>query len=143
MQFSSRLPIAVHILLCIEHFQGQYKTTSEFLAGSVNVNPVIIRRTLGQLKKAGLVEVEAGVGGAQLARKPEEITLRDVFCAVEGGEDALFRFHDHPNPECPVGRNVHTLLDARLDGARAAMERSLEQVTLRELLEELDGNLEI
>jgi Rrf2 family protein len=141
MQFSSRLPIAVHILLCIEHFQGQYKTTSEFLAGSVNVNPVIIRKTLGQLKRAGLVNVEAGVGGAQLARKPEEITLRDVFAAVEGEEETLFRFHEHPNPECPVGRNVHGLLDARLDNARLAMEHSLEQVTLRDLLEELEHRL--
>jgi Rrf2 family protein len=141
MQFSSRLPIAVHILLCIEHFQGQYKTTSEFLAGSVNVNPVIIRKTLGQLKRAGLVNVEAGVGGAQLARKPEEITLRDVFAAVEGEEEALFRFHEHPNPECPVGRNVHGLLDARLENARVAMEHSLEQVTLRDLLEELEHRL--
>ena len=141
MQFSSRLPIAVHILLCIEHFQGQYKTTSEFLAGSVNVNPVIIRKTLGQLKRAGLVNVEAGVGGAQLARKPEEITLRDVFTAVEGEEETLFRFHEHPNPECPVGRNVHGLLDARLDNARVAMEHSLEQVTLRDLLEELEHRL--
>ena len=141
MQFSSRLPIAVHILLCIEHFQGQYKTTSEFLAGSVNVNPVIIRKTLGQLKRAGLVNVEAGVGGAQLARKPEEITLRDVFAAVEGEEETLFRFHEHPNPECPVGRNVHGLLDARLDNARVAMEHSLEQVTLRDLLEELKHRL--
>lgn len=141
MQFSSRLPIAVHILLCIEHFQGQYKTTSEFLAGSVNVNPVIIRKTLGQLKRAGLVNVEAGVGGAQLARKPEEITLRDVFTAVEGEEETLFRFHEHPNPECPVGRNVHGLLDARLDNARVAMEHSLEQVTLRNLLEELKHRL--
>lgn len=101
MQFSSRLPIAVHILLCIEHFQGQYKTTSEFLAGSVSVNPVIIRKTLGQLKRAGLVNVEAGVGGAQLARKPEEITLRDVYAAVEGEEEALFRFHEHPNLSVP------------------------------------------
>ena len=141
MQFSSRLPIAVHILLCIEHFQGQYKTTSEFLAGSVNVNPVIIRKTLGQLKRAGLVNVEAGVGGAQLARKPEEITLRDVFTAVEGEEETLFRFHEHPNPECPVGRNVHGLLDARLENARVAMEHSLEQVTLRDLLEELEHRL--
>lgn len=141
MQFSSRLPIAVHILLCIEHFQGQYKTTSEFLAGSVNVNPVIIRKTLGQLKRAGLVNVEAGVGGAQLARKPEEITLRDVFAAVEGEEETLFRFHEHPNPECPVGRNVHGLLDARLENARVAMEHSLEQVTLRDLLEELKHRL--
>ena len=53
MQFSSRLPIAVHILLAIVEFEGKEKTTSTFLAGSVNVNPVIIRNTLGQLKAAG------------------------------------------------------------------------------------------
>ncbi|MBR3722802.1 MAG: Rrf2 family transcriptional regulator, partial [Selenomonadaceae bacterium] len=59
MQFSVRLPVATHILLCIAKFQGEYKTTSTFLAGSVNVHPVIIRKTLGQLKNAGLVEVAA------------------------------------------------------------------------------------
>ena len=57
MQFSFRLPVATHILLCIERFKDEYKTTSTFLASSVNVNPVIIRKTLGQLKAAGLVEV--------------------------------------------------------------------------------------
>ena len=64
MQFSSRLPIAAHILMCIVRFGEDCKITSDFLAGSVNVNPVIIRKTLGQLKKAGLVRIEAGVGGA-------------------------------------------------------------------------------
>ena len=63
MQFSSRLPIAVHILLAIVEFEGKVKTTSAFLAGSVNVNPVIIRNTIGQLKAAGLVTVRAGEGG--------------------------------------------------------------------------------
>ena len=59
MQFSSRLPIAVHVLLCIHTFDGAEKLTSDFLAGSVNVNPVIIRNTLGKLKAAGLVTVDA------------------------------------------------------------------------------------
>lgn len=103
MQFSSRLPIAVHILLAIVEFEGKEKTTSTFLAGSVNVNPVIIRNTLGQLKAAGLVTVKAGEGGASLAKEPKDITLMDVFDAVEK-EEALFHFHENPNPECPVGK---------------------------------------
>ena len=70
MQFSSRFTIAVHILLAVNEFDGQCKTTSFFLGNSVNVNPVIIRKTLGQLKDAGLVTVEAGVGGASLAKDP-------------------------------------------------------------------------
>ena len=75
MQFSSRFTIAVHILLAVNEFDGQCKTTSFFLGNSVNVNPVIIRKTLGQLKEAGLVTVEAGVGGASLAKDPKKITL--------------------------------------------------------------------
>lgn len=138
MQFSSRLPIAVHILLCLEFFKGQYKLTSDFLAGSINVNPVIIRKTLGQLKQAGLVQVEAGIGGARLARPAEDITLLDVFAAVEGTDRNLFRFHEHPNPDCPVGRNVHGILDSRLSDVSTAMERSLGRVSLRDLLEELE-----
>ena len=67
------------------------KTTSTFLAGSVNVNPVIIRNTLGQLKSAGLVNVKAGEGGASLAKNPENISLLDVFDAVEK-EESLFHF---------------------------------------------------
>ena len=138
MQFSSRLPIAVHILLCLEYFKGQYKLTSEFLSGSVNVNPVIIRKTLGQLKQAGLVQVDAGVGGARLARPLEDITLLDIFSAVEGKDRKLFRFHEHPNPDCPVGRHIHGVLGERLEEAGMALERSLEGVTLRNLMEKLE-----
>lgn len=136
MQFSSRLPVAVHILLAIAVFEGKEKTTSEFLAGSVNVNPVVVRRTLGQLKSAGLVQVKAGEGGASLAKAPEEITLLDVFRAVEE-EQALFHFHDNPNPDCPVGRNVHAVLDQRLEDVQAAMKSQLAATTLQMLLDDV------
>lgn len=139
MQFSSRFTIAVHTLLCIKQFDGVYRTTSKFLAGSVNVNPVIIRKTLGQLKAAGLITVEAGVGGATLAKEPKEITLLDVFNAVEEHEE-LFHFHEHPNPECPVGKSVHTVLDSKIAGIRLAMESSMQQVTLQMLLDELPAD---
>ena len=68
MQFSSRLTIATHILLCIEIFKDDYKVTSNFLAGSINVNPVIVRNILGLLSSAGIVEIKAGIGGASLAK---------------------------------------------------------------------------
>lgn len=137
MQFSSRLTIAVHTMLCIVQFEGKYKTTSTFLAGSVNVNPVIIRKTLGQLKEAGLVNVEAGVGGASLAKSPKEITLLDVFNAVENANEDLFHFHENPNPKCPVGQTVHDILDDKLAAAKLAMENSLRAVTLQSLVDEM------
>ena len=131
MQFSSRLPIAAHILMCIVRFGEDCKITSDFLAGSVNVNPVIIRRTLGQLKKAGLVR------GASLAKPPEEITLLDIFRAVEPKEEPLFHFHENPNPACPVGREVHGILSGYLDAAALAMENQLRAVTLQQLIDDL------
>lgn len=140
MQFSSRLPIAVHILLAIVEFEGKEKTTSTFLAGSVNVNPVIIRNTLGQLKAAGLVTVKAGEGGASLAKEPGDITLLDIFDAVEK-EEALFHFHENPNPECPVGKNVHAVLDNKLFAIREAMREKMKSIALQDLIDDMNDIL--
>lgn len=136
MQFSSRFTIAVHTLLCIKQFDGVYRTTSKFLAGSVNVNPVIIRKILIQLKEAELITVEAGIGGASLTKAPKDITLLDIFKAVEPSED-LFHFHENPNPECPVGRSVHTVLDGKLCDFQSALENSMRAVTLQTLIDDL------
>lgn len=141
MQFSSRLPIAVHILLAIVEFEGKNKTTSVFLAGSVNVNPVIIRNTLGLLKAAGLITVKAGEGGSALAKKPEDISLMDIFEAVEK-EEELFHFHENPNPECPVGKNVHAVLNKRLLSIQEAMKQEMKSITLQSLIDDMNHMLE-
>ncbi|WZU00749.1 Rrf2 family transcriptional regulator [Erysipelothrix sp. D19-032] len=70
MQISSRFTIALHSLICIYTFDGDHKITSDFIADSVNVNPVIIRNVLGQLKKADLVAIQRGLGGAHIAKDP-------------------------------------------------------------------------
>ena len=135
MQISSRFTIAVHVLIVIEAFHRDYKTTSEFIASSVNVNPVVIRRVLQQLKKAGIVEVQRGTGGASLAREPEEITLLDVYQAVDSvNKGQLFHFHENPNPDCPVGRNIHNIMDARLESIQQAMEAEMQSVTIRDVM---------
>lgn len=137
MKISSRFTVAVHTLLCIEAFHAERKLTSEFIAGSANVNPVVIRRTLGQLKNAGLVRVARGIGGAELARAARRITLLDVYRAVESVEGDLFNFHDNPSPACPVGRRVHAILDGHLQAAQRALEESLRSVCLSELTRNL------
>lgn len=139
MQISTRFTIAVHVLMCVAHFSGDYKTTSDFIASSVNVNPVVIRRTLGKLKAAGLVTVEAGVGGTALARPAEKITLLDVFDAVESTPQDLFAFHENPNPACPVGHSIHAALDCELADAQAALRARLAQTTLADLLKRIDA----
>ena len=130
MQISSRFTIAVHTLLAIDTFGNEYKATSEFIASSVNVNPVIIRRTLQSLKAAGLVEVKAGTGGASIPKDLKDITLFDIYRAMDCLEDGLFHFHENPNPACPVGRNIHAVLDGYLFNAQKAMEDELRKTSL-------------
>ena len=139
MQISSRFTIAVHILTCIETFKEDYKITSDFLASSVNVNPVVIRRLLQQLKKAGIINVKRGSGGAYIEKPLDEITLLDVYNAVECIDNGnLFHFHENPNSRCPVGRNIHSVLDRRLDSIQQAMEREMSSVTLQDIADDTD-----
>ena len=134
MQISSRFTIAIHIFSCIDTFEDEHKITSDFLASSIQVNPVIIRKLLGQLKDAELITVQRGSGGASLARPAEEISLLDVFNAVESLDNSkLFHFHENPNPQCPVGRSIHPVLDGRLDQIQKAMEREMQSITLADI----------
>lgn len=144
MQISSRFTIAVHVLLCIETFQSNYKVTSDFLASSVNVNPVVIRRLLQQLKKAGIIRVKRGSGGTELEKPRNEITLLDVYNAVECVEDGeLFHFHENPNPQCPVGKNIHAILDGRLKEIQKAMEKEMQSVTIQDIMDDSKKWIEI
>lgn len=134
MQISSRFTLAVHIFACIDAFEGEYKVTSDFLAGSTNVNPVIIRKILGQLKGAGLISVARGTGGTTVARPLEEITFLDIYRAVECVENGeLFHFHENPSENCPVGKNIHFILDDKLRRVQEAMEKELASITLEDL----------
>jgi len=131
-QISTRFSMAVHTLSLITVNPGD--CTGDFIAASVNTNPVIIRRIMGMLKKAGLVDVRPGVGGASLLKSPEEITLLDVYRAVDViEENELFRIHEQPNYKCPVGRNIERVLQSELKEAQAAMEHRLAQTTLSQL----------
>ena len=140
MQISSKFTIAIHTLLCIEHFGKDTKVTSNFIAASTNVNPVIIRRILGELKEAGIVNVEAGVGGASIIKPLDKITLLDVFKAVNCLEDNLFNFHDNPNPKCDVGKNIHKILDSRLENIEKKMFDEMSKTTIKMLVDDLEKN---
>ena len=134
MQISSRFTIALHIFTCVEAFKDDYKVTSDFLASSINTNPVIIRKILSQLKNAGLITVARGTGGITPTRPITEITFYDVYQAIEPVENGdLFHFHEAPNPDCPVGRNIHSLLDDKLKAIQDAMEAEMKKYTVADL----------
>ena len=144
MQISSRFTIATHMLIIIALKGKESKVTSDFLASSVGVNPVIIRKTLSQLKKAELISVARGTGGAEIIKELEDISLLDVYQAVEclGKKGQLFSFHDNPNPDCPVGANIHRVLDEKLDKIQEAMEEELSQTSLARVVADAESRIE-
>ena len=142
MQISSRFTVALHILTAIDLFSKDYKVTSDFLAGSIGTNPVIVRRLLGNLKDAGMITVLRGTGGCELAKPLKKITFLDVYQAIDPiEENQLFHFHENPNPACPVGRNIHGLLEGKLDSIQKAMEDQMKQYTVADLHEGLQDLL--
>ena len=138
MQISSRFTIAVHILICVDLFGKREPATSESLSGSIGAHPVVIRRILGQLRRAGLITVARGrEGGAHIAKELTDITLADIFCAVESiSGQSLFSFHENPNPACPVGSHIHDVLDHRLADIQHAMEKEMGETTLADVIKE-------
>lgn len=143
MQISSRFTVALHIFACVDTFKETHKLTSDFLSQSINVNPVIIRNILTQLKNAGLITVARGTGGVDTTRALSEISFYDVYLAIEPLENGeLFHFHESPNPNCPVGRNIHTLLDQKLYAIQASMENEMKKYTLADLKNELKNLLQ-
>ncbi|WP_026575039.1 Rrf2 family transcriptional regulator [Bacillus sp. UNC438CL73TsuS30] len=137
MSISSRFAVGIHILTLIE-INKEGISSSEFLAGSVNTNPVVIRKIMGMLKKAGLIEVHPGIAGAKLAKDLSDITLLDVYKAVNVvQENELFSVHEEPNPACPVGRNIQDAIGPLLTSAQVAMEKTLENVTLEDVVKDI------
>lgn len=140
MGANTRFPVAVHILVFAAIYPGQ--CSSERVAESANTNPVVIRRLNGQLKNAGLLRIRNGTAGTELARPPGEITLRDVFLAVQVRENArLFDTHQQPNPGCPVGGNILDAIRGPLDAAQEAMEQALGRYTIAGLAGEIQRKI--
>ncbi len=109
MAANSQFSMAVHILTMLAT-AGDENVKSECIAASVNTNPVVIRRVLGQLNAAGLVASQTGAtGGTRLAREPKDISLCEIYKAVSCGE--VFALHAKaPNQDCPVGKNIESVL---------------------------------
>ncbi|MFI3252411.1 MAG: Rrf2 family transcriptional regulator [bacterium] len=139
MKISTQYSMAVHILVAIEKFKT-YKVTSEFLAKSINSNPVVIRRIMSILKDNNLIDVKFGTGGACLKSEPRNISLYDVYKIITKNED-VFDFHKNPNLMCPVGKNIHKL-NNHLLAAQKEMENSLKVVTLQNVIDEMGDNNE-
>ena len=143
MQFTSQFTIAVHIITAVDYFGGSDSVTSNFLAGSIGVNPVIVRNVMGRLKEAGIIEISQGRSGIALSKPLEKISLFDVYQALDCvSDEGLFHFHENPNANCPVGRNIHKAMDARLACIQGAMETQMKQMSLAEIVTDTRRKIE-
>jgi Rrf2 family protein len=134
MRTSCRFAMAVHVLAVLAYKEGD-RVTSSLLAGSVNTNPVIIRRLLLALQRAKLVDTCKGAGsGSRLSRSPRRIDLSQVYRAVEDAEPFASPSRK-PNAACPVGKCIRGALGRVFASAQSALERDLERTTLADVMD--------
>lgn len=131
--------VAIHVLCLLTAMRGQ-SITSEFIAGSVNTNPVVIRRVLAVLREAGLVESQPGnSGGWVLIKKPSTITLKQVYQLIRPG--TVFAMHNkEPNQLCPIGKNIQQGLSVHYQKAQEALEAELGKTTIADVLDDVLAN---
>ena len=129
---NTQFSIAVHVLAAIAHYQRAF--TSELLAGSVNANPVFVKRTLVKLSKAKLVKTTVGrSGGYDLARSPKSISLLDIHAAVN--PPSAFAIHTYPKSKgCVVSSNIKEVMSDVLAGTQKAVDRDLRRTTLADVV---------
>ena len=128
---STKLSVAVHILSLLD-IEADNHLTSTQIAGSVNTNPVVIRRIMGQLKKANLIESYVGKKSNKLSKLPSEITLLDVYLAVH--EDELpYGIHQNTEINCVVGSQIQDVLETTYQKIQSEMMDSLKKVTLADI----------
>jgi Rrf2 family protein len=134
---SSKLSVGVHIMTIFALRRGEL-LTSEYIACSVNTNAVVIRRLLGSLRDAGIVESKTGVGGGWLlVANPERITLLDILRAVEPQNEIFALHRSEPNPECPCGLHIQGVLTEVYDKVQDGMTRQLASFTLAGIAEKI------
>lgn len=139
-----RFTMAAHMLgmLAWAEREAHGTLTSEEMARSIQTNPVVVRRLLRDLARAGLVETKRGVGGGvSLAKKTERITLREVYEAVEEDAELLGRYPTGPSRSCNIAPVVAGYLEDVVGRAEAAFKESLAATTVAEMYREVGARM--
>lgn len=140
MQISIKCSVAVHCLIFIHEAKGIAKVTSNLLAQSTGSNPVVIRNILSALKKAGLITVPRGTGGAELCADPSQITLYQIYSALEPeGVTSIIGIHPCQGRPCPVAQNIHKVLQTPYRKIEDAVQKTMESITLQSMIDDFHG----
>lgn len=133
LKFSSKLSDGVHILTYVDICKDG-DLSSAAIASSIESNPSLVRRMMSRLKKAGLLQSAPGKVAPKLSRKPSEITLLDVYRAIEDNQN-LLHVDEKTNPKCIVGGNIQDTLREVYQKVQNDAEESMSQVSLQDIID--------
>lgn len=135
MKYSHKLSDAVHILAYV-HIYADGDLSSAAIAASVEANQSMVRQMMAKLVKAGLLNTQPGKVAPTLAKDPHDITLLDVYRAVEGNQD-LLHIDDKTNPLCIVGGNIQDTLNDIYASVQRDAEASMAKHTLAAIIDDI------
>ncbi|SMP29373.1 Rrf2 family transcriptional regulator [Chryseobacterium profundimaris] len=131
---NTRFATAIHIMTLLAESEQKW-LTSEWLAGSININPVIVRKEISVLREAGLIISRQGKeGGSHLARKADDIKISEIYLAVKNTE-VLGKKNNNPNPACPIGKEINNHLGTLFSETNQLVLNFLGNKTLQEFLD--------
>lgn len=140
MKNSHKLSDAIHILVYLHLSKDEPSISSKQIAESVATNAGVIRRLMSQLSKSGLIETKVGAAVPKLSRNPEEISLLDIFTAVEDGE--MLKVDEKTSMSCPVGQNIQSVLTNTYSRVQNQAENEMKIISLQEIIDELLEEIE-
>ena len=132
MKYSTKLSDTVHVMVLIA-INKEKSLSSASIAESVHTNPGFVRQLMLKLKKAGLMTSVAGHARPSLSKPADQITLLDVYKAVEG-EKPLLHLDTHTNPDCGVGMNIQLSLQEFYNEIQKNAEEKMNTITLQDII---------
>ena len=141
MKFSTRVSDAVHILAFIALNRNE-ALTSQRIAESIRTNPGCVRQLMVSLRRYGIMTSVQGHARPALSRAPADISLLDIYRAVEGGKP-LLHLDTHTNPECGVGVNIQLALQDYFDKVQNRAEEEMSRITLQDVLDRYEEKLRL
>lgn len=134
---NTRFATAIHIMTLLAKVPQEW-LTSDWIAGSINVNPVIVRKELRELREAGLITSRLGKdGGTRLLKSADEIKISEIYAAVKNNE-VLGKKNQNPNPACPVGKEINNHLSLLFEQTDLLVKSFLGDKSLQEFTDQFD-----
>ena len=132
MKFSHKLSDTIHILAYLDIFKDGDRSSKQ-IAASIEANPSVVRSLMSDLRRAGLIQSQQGAPNATLAKDPANITLLDVYHALNMNHD-LLHIDPKTNPNCLVGANIQDTLNEVYAQVQVAAEAQLHATTLQDVI---------